>query len=96
MTTEGVKNTVFLLTALAILSMPLASVAGGKTTVPNAYQELLNHSMENKSGLSFYVKGQVIPAIVTKIIDATTVEARNQQFGRIIIRLDRVDSLAMH
>ena len=42
----------------------------------------------------FYVKGQTIPGIVVKI-GADIVEVRNQTYGRIIIRLDIIDAVAL-
>ena len=58
-----------------------------------AYQELLKSSEEKKRGLTFYVQGQSIPGVVTKI-GSDTIEVRNQTHGRIIIRLDRIDAIA--
>jgi hypothetical protein len=58
------------------------------------YRELLEMSLNEKRGLTFFIKGQTIAGIVTKIIDSETVEARSQMYGRIIIRLDQVDALA--
>lgn len=71
-----------------------AAHADGGGRVPAAYHELLQQSLNEKFGLSFYVKGQVIPGVVTRIGDDGTIEARNQTHERIVIRLDRVDALA--
>jgi hypothetical protein len=43
----------------------------------------------------FYVKGQTIPGVVSKI-GADTVEVCNQTYGRIIIRLGSIDALAIN
>lgn len=58
------------------------------------YEELFKVSMETKKGLMFYTKGQTIAGVVTRIAE-THVEARNQQYSKIIIRLDSVDAVAM-
>ena len=58
------------------------------------YQELFELSQQNKKGLNFYVNGQTIPGIVTHAA-ADFVEVKNQQFGRIVIRVDRIDAVAM-
>ena len=47
----------------------------------------------NWSGV--YVGGQVVVGVFVKRIDANTVELRSQQFARIIVRLDRVDAMAL-
>jgi hypothetical protein len=60
-----------------------------------AVEEILNQSLTQKKGMSIYIGGQVINAIFVKRIDANTIEVRNQTFGRIIIRLDRIDAIAL-
>ena len=67
---------------------------GKHWTIPAAYMELIEASQKEKFGITFYMHGQSVPGIVTKIIDERTIEARNQQFDRIIIRLDRVSAIA--
>ena len=59
------------------------------------YEELFNRSLTQKKGLSVYVGGQVVVGVFVKRIDANTVELRSQQFARIIVRLDRVDAIAL-
>ena len=58
-------------------------------------EEVLNQSLTQKKGVAIYVGGQVINAIFVKRIDANTIEVKNQTFGRIIIRMDRVDAIAI-
>jgi hypothetical protein len=57
------------------------------------FQELLEASLANKRGLTFYLNGQTVAGYVTKIAERT-VEARNQQHDRIILLLDRIDGVA--
>ena len=85
----AVRRVVF--AGLCLLPVFPAIANGGKT--PAAYHELLEASMTEKFGLEFYVKGQVIPGIVTAISDDGAVEVRNQRQDRVIIRLDRIDAL---
>ena len=59
-----------------------------------AFKELLEMSMKEKKGLTFYVQGQVIAGAVTRLIGEDAVEVKNREFGRIIIRLDRIDAIA--
>jgi hypothetical protein len=82
------------LAAVSMLMLASAAQADGGGRVPAVYHELLQQSMNEKFGLSFYVKGQVIPGMVTRIGEDGVVEARNQTNDRILIRLDRVDALA--
>jgi hypothetical protein len=65
-------------------------------SVIQAYQELFGVSQKEKRGLMFYVKGQSIGGAVTKVIGNDAVEIRNQTHGRIIIRLDQVDAVAIN
>lgn len=58
-----------------------------------AFQELFDYSLKEKKGLTFYVQGQTIPGVVTKMIGEDAVEVRNQTSNRIIIRLDRIDAV---
>jgi len=82
--------------ACGLVCMGIAAVAeaGGDGQPPAAFQELLQQSLEQKSGLMFYVKGEAIPGVVTAISADGAVEARNQERDRIVIRLDRVDAIA--
>ena len=61
----------------------------------SAVEEILSQSLAQKKGLSIYIGGQVINAIFVKRIDANTIEVKNQTFGRIIVRMDRVDAIAI-
>jgi len=58
------------------------------------FKELLEMSLKEKKGLTFYIHGQVISGAVTRLIGEDAVEVKNREFGRIIIRLDRVDAVA--
>jgi len=64
--------------------------------VAQAYQELFAASQKDKKGLAFYVKGQMIPGVVTRVMGNEAVEVRNQTYGRIVIRIDSIDALAMN
>ena len=60
----------------------------------NPFAELLSISQNENKGLTFYVGGQVIVGLVTKV-NGGTVEVRNQTHSRVVIRLDRVDAVAL-
>lgn len=61
---------------------------------PAAFRELLDASLNEKVGLTFFMDGQAVPAVVTKINDDGTVEGRSQQYDRIVIRMRRVNAIA--
>ncbi len=60
-----------------------------------AVEEILNTSLAQKKGMSIYMGGQVINCVFVKRIDGNTIEVRNQQFSRIILRIDRIDAIAL-
>jgi hypothetical protein len=78
------------------LTLLVAAVAGtcasGKET--NPMRELLEESQNAKKGVNLYVKGQVIPGIVTKI-SGDLVEMRSREFSRIVVKIDAIDAAAM-
>ena len=77
----------------AVSSDPVFSqTAPTKTT--QAFQELFDYSQKEKKGLTFFIQGQTIPGVVTKMIGDDAIEVRNQTSNRIIIRLDRIDAVA--
>ena len=63
---------------------------------PASVAKLLKVSQAERKGLTFFVNGEAIPGIVTQAAGDGTVEVRNQQYGKILIRLDRVDAVAMN
>lgn len=83
--------------ALGIFAMTETTLAQSTsgTLSAAAVEEVLNQSLAQKKGLSIYIGGQVINAIFVKRIDGNTIEVKNQTFGRIIIRMDRVDAIAI-
>jgi hypothetical protein len=59
------------------------------------FAELLDVSMKEKKGVTFYIKGQTIPGVVVKKIGDNAVEVRSQTYNRGIIRLDTVDAVTL-
>lgn len=54
---------------------------------------VLEESRATGKGLSLYVNGQAIPAVVVSVGDGWVV-ARSQAQGTIVVRLDRIDGAA--
>ena len=82
-----------LLACLIGLSIALSSACSIAADA-QAFRELLEMSMKEKKGLTFYVNGQTIVGGVIRFIGEDAVEVKNREFGRIIIRLDRIDAVA--
>ena len=61
---------------------------------PRAIEQALAAAQTDKRGVNLYVAGQVIPGLVVRIEPGQWVELRNQQFSRIVVRLDRIDAVA--
>jgi hypothetical protein len=59
------------------------------------FDELINISMKEKRGLTFFVAGQTIGGMVVRRHDDGALELSNQQYRRIVLRLDRVDAVAL-
>ena len=57
-------------------------------------EQALNAALQEKRGITLYVNGQTIAGAVTRIEPGQWVELRNQQYGRIIVRLERIDGIA--
>jgi hypothetical protein len=80
--------------APAFAAEPAATQA--RSAAMNPFQELFDLSMKEKKGLLFHLCGsQTVGGVVVKVGEAT-VEVKNREYGRILIRLDRIDAVAMN
>ncbi len=91
----------FIASLLAITLIVVLGAASNSTNASqgasmNTFQELIDQSLKDKKGLTFFIKGQTIGGAVTKQIGPEIVEVRNQTYSRIIIRLDQVDAVAIN
>ncbi len=89
--------------AVAAFAMVVTAWSGAMTMAParaaeppRAVEQLLSTAQQDKRGVTLYVGGQVIAGAVLRIEAGQWVELRNQQFGRIVVRLDRVDAAAVN
>jgi hypothetical protein len=87
-----------------VLALSVAWLAGAPGAIaqtaasalsPAAVEEVFNQSLAQKKGMTIYIAGQVINGVFVKRIDANTIEVRNQTYSRIIIRVDRIDAIAL-
>ncbi len=73
-----------------------AAVRAGIQAQPGqAFQDLLELSLKEKKGLTFRVKGKAIPGVVVRLFSAS-VEVRKPDHARVLIRLDRIESVALN
>jgi hypothetical protein len=79
----------------AMLTVAITPWASAQSPAAQNFRELFDRSEKENKGLMFYVRGQTIPGVVVKI-GAETVEVRNQTYGRVIIRLDSIDAVAIN
>ncbi|MCC7413370.1 MAG: hypothetical protein IT495_17270 [Gammaproteobacteria bacterium] len=59
-----------------------------------ALRALLLQSMDQHIGLTFHLHGEEIGGAVVRLIGDDAVEIRNQSYGHIVIRLEKVDAVA--
>jgi hypothetical protein len=59
------------------------------------FKDLLELSLNEKRGLTIFVKGQTIAGGVTKIIGTEAIEIRSQMYSRAIIRIESIDAVAV-
>ena len=59
------------------------------------FKDLLELSLNEKRGLTIFVKGQTIAGGVTKIIGTEAIEIRSQMYSRAVIRIESIDAVAV-
>ncbi len=79
----------------AVLCALVAGTPARAAEPPRAIEQLLAAAQQEKRGVTLHVSGQIVAGGVVRIEPGQWVELRNQQFGRIVVRLDRVDAAAM-
>ncbi len=57
-------------------------------------REVLEASQNEKKSVMLYLKGQTIGGAVVKVA-GDTVELRNREYSRIVVRVDAIDAVAM-
>jgi len=75
---------------------PAAAIQVPMGACPASFVELFKISQEQKKGLMFYLGDQTIGGVVVKAAGDGTVEVRNQEYGRILIKLEEVSAVAMN
>ncbi len=80
--------------AALVVASALATGIAQAADALQGIEQALNVALQEKRGITLYVNGQTIAGAVTRIEAGQWVELRNQQYGRIIVRLDRIDGIA--
>lgn len=84
----------FSLTACIAALLVLTSANARATEPPSAIEQTLGTAQQDKRSVMLYVGGQAIGGAIVRVEPGRSVELRNQQYGRIVVRLDRVDAVA--
>ena len=82
------------MTACVAAMLVLGFGSASATEAANNIEQMLGAAQQEKRSVMLYVGGQAIGGAVLRIEPGRSVELRNQQYGRIVVRLDRVDAVA--
>lgn len=66
----------------------------GAVDATGAIEQALAGAQQSKRGVTLHVQGQAVSGAVTHVEPGQWVELRSPQFGRIVVRLDRIDAVA--
>ena len=80
--------------ALASLAFIVSTGAVQAADATHGIEQALTAAQQDKRGVTLYVGGQTVAGAVTRVEPGQWVELRNQQYGRILVRLDRIDGIA--
>ena len=87
-------RSVRLLLTASIMASSMASAAEpSSATEKDPLRATLLESKEKNKGVSIYASGATI-AIVVTLVDERYVIGRSQQASRIVVRIDRIDSVS--
>ncbi len=92
----SLRRSLFSLVLLSVLATTAttASTASLATEAGRGIEQTLASALQDKRGILLYVGGQTVAGAVTRIEAGQWVELRSQQWGKIIVRLDRIDAIA--
>ena len=78
-----------------LLAGPLAGAAAAAGMDPAVMTALFEQSQKEKKGLTVFLPGHTLAIVVTAVHGTDTVEGRNQQYERVVIRVDQILALAL-
>ncbi len=91
-TRRSVLRFITLAFTLALTSSVMAETTSNDAR--STFQALFQDSIEHKRGLALHVNGKTIQGAVVRLIGTDAVELRNQQYDRIVVRIDRIDGVS--
>ena len=80
--------------AAQVLIPPHLHAAQIDTSFEQSLRTILETSMRERKGVQLYVNGTQIPGLVTAI-ESDHVELKNQTFGKVVVRINRIDGAAI-
>jgi len=81
--------------SMAMIGAGMSSAAAADSAAAGGLEDALNAALQSKRGIRVFVNGQAIGGAVTRIEAGSYIELRNQEFGRIVVRWDRIDGVAL-
>lgn len=80
---------------LVMVVLACSAVSVSAADAPKALEDAINAALASKRGVTLYVNGQTIGGAITKVEPGQYVELRSQEFGRIVVRWERIDGIAL-
>lgn len=77
-----------------LLAGPLPQAAAAAGMDPGLMSAMFEQSRNEKKGLTVFLPGHTLAIVVTAVHGSDTVEGRNQQYERVVIRVDQILALA--
>jgi hypothetical protein len=77
-----------------LLSGPLARAVSAAGIDPAVMSAMFEQSQKEKKGLTVFLPGHTIAIVVTAVHGSDSVEGRNQEYQRVVIRTDQIVALA--
>ena len=81
-------------TCVSVIGATLATGSILSAKEGDGMREILEAAQNEKKSVMLYMKGQSIGGAVAKVA-ADTVELRNREYSRIVVRIDAIDAVAM-
>jgi hypothetical protein len=81
-------------TCVSVIGATLATGSILSAKEGDGMREILEAGLSDKKSVMLYMKGQSIGGAVVKVA-GDTVELRNREYSRIVVRIDAIDAVAM-
>ena len=78
------------LVAALVVPRGAAAAPAAREREMQPFQALFEKSLNEKKGVTLWVRGQAIPLVVTKIGDGV-VEGKSRELSAIVVRIDSID-----